>query len=93
MQPGDSVYGVPEATWGPQAERKNTSRENADKKGNVFYNVTVVRRYQSAPDEWSNSNSYTGLGDLALLREAVDLAAAVLREKAVKGEVKLDEVA
>ena len=48
--------------------------ENKDKEGGVFYNSTIVRRYKSGDDEWSNSNSYTGLADLALLKEAVELA-------------------
>ena len=52
--------------------------ENSDKEGNVFHNTTVVRRFKSGADEWSNSNSYTGLSDLALLKEAVDLARAWL---------------
>lgn len=67
--------------------------EKVDKQGGVFHNVTIVRRYRSAPDEWSNSNSFTGLGDLALLRGAVDLAETVLREQAIKDGAQLDEVA
>jgi len=54
--------------------------ENSDKDGNAFHNVTIVRRYMSAPDEWSNSNSYTGLGDMALLSQAVKLAESFLMQ-------------
>jgi len=57
--------------------------ENKDKDGSVFYNTTVVRRFKSGGDEWSNSNSYTGLADLALLEEAVQLGKAWLRKQAL----------
>ena len=63
--------------------------ENQDKEGNVFHNVSVVRRYQSGPDEWSSSPTFTGLGDLALLREACELAIAVLRQKAIETPVRV----
>ena len=49
--------------------------ENVDKEGNCYYSSNIVRRFK-AGDEWSNSSSFTGLSDLALLREAVELAIA-----------------
>ncbi len=52
---------------------------NTDKNGNTFHNVTIARRFESAPGEWSNSNSYTGLGDIAQLRQAVDIGEEWLR--------------
>ena len=48
--------------------------ENNDKDGKAFHNTTIVRRYKSGDDEWSNSNSYTGLGDITLLERAAGLA-------------------
>ena len=58
--------------------------KNEDENGPEFHNVTIVRRYKSG-DEWSNSNSYTGLGDLALLSEAVEVAKEWIRNKSVSG--------
>jgi hypothetical protein len=55
--------------------------ENRDKEGKSFYNVNVSRRYQSGQGEWSNSNYYTGLGDIALLKAAVALAEDWLRQR------------
>ena len=57
--------------------------KNEDKDRNTFHNVTIVRRYKSGDDDWSNSNSYTGLSDLALLGEAVELAREYLRDVAL----------
>ena len=59
--------------------------ENHDKNGNVFHNVNVVRRYQVG-SEWSNSDKFTGLSDVALLREAVELAQTWLRSYSLGGK-------
>jgi len=55
--------------------------ENQDRNGEVFHNVRVVRRFKSEGEEWANSNTYTGLSDLALLEEAVQLAQSWLRQQ------------
>jgi hypothetical protein len=54
--------------------------KNKDKNGKPFYNTTLVRRFK-AGEEWDNSNSYTGLSDLALLQEATTLAQGFLRSE------------
>jgi len=65
--------------------------ENTDKEGNTFYNTALVRRYQSGSGEWSNSSSFTGLSDLALLGEALELARTWIRSHSLgqAGEVGL----
>ena len=57
--------------------------ENVDKDGKPYHNVTIVRRYESEPGEWSSSSSFTGLGDLALVRQAVNLAINWLQDRAM----------
>lgn len=54
--------------------------ENQDKHGNTFHNVTLVRRFKSGPNTWKTSSSFTGLSDLALLEEALQLAQNWLRQ-------------
>lgn len=48
--------------------------KNHDKDGAAYYSVNIIRRYKSGPDEWSNSNHYTGLGQVTLLRQAASIA-------------------
>ena len=48
--------------------------KNVDKDGHPYYSVTIIRRYKSGPDEWSNSNHYTGLGQVTLLSQAAAIA-------------------
>lgn len=48
--------------------------KNRDKDGNAFYSVNINRRYKSGPNEWANSNHYTGLGQVTLLRKAASIA-------------------
>ncbi|MBX7165924.1 MAG: hypothetical protein K1X74_06205 [Pirellulales bacterium] len=47
--------------------------ENRSENGRTWFNTQVVRRYKDG-DTWKDSNSFSGLGDLALLAEAVRLA-------------------
>ena len=56
--------------------------ENTNK-GQVWHNVVITRRFRDG-DEWKESSSYSGLGDLALVDEAVDMAKEFLRGKALE---------
>jgi len=55
--------------------------KNHARNGDKFHNVTFVRRFKTEDDEWSSSNTYTGLSDLALLEEAVQLAQSWIRQQ------------
>lgn len=46
---------------------------NANDKG-TWFNTVVTRRYKDGEEEWRDSNSFSGLADLALVAEAVRLA-------------------
>lgn len=41
--------------------------------GKPWYNCTVSRRYKDG-DDWKDANTYTGIGDLAAVKQAVALA-------------------
>lgn len=44
-------------------------------KSGSFFTTTIVRRYKDPTNgEWKDSNSFSGLSDLALVREAARLA-------------------
>ena len=45
---------------------------NEDKQGNAYFNTHLVRRYQSAPGEWSNSSHFTGEADLVLAQRLIE---------------------
>lgn len=53
--------------------------QNIGKDRKPFHNTTITRRYQDGNGNWVNSDKFTGLGDLALLREATELATTWLR--------------
>ncbi len=36
-------------------------RTNGNKNGDAFHNVTIARRYESCPREWSKSSSFYGI--------------------------------
>ena len=61
--------------------------ENKGQDDRVFYNTQLVRRFQSGPDEWSNSSHFTGESDLVLARELIDQALAFLKKKQLDGGV------
>jgi hypothetical protein len=52
--------------------------------GAAWHNVVITRRYKDG-DEWKESNSFSGLGDLALLGEAVHLAQEFVRSELLAG--------
>ena len=58
---------------------KNHRPEGAD-----FFTVNVYRRYKAGENEWSNSNHYTGLSQLALLKQAVNVAEQYLISQEMK---------
>lgn len=59
-------------------------------KGASYFNVVITRRYQDG-SEWKESCTFSGLGDLALVAEAVSLARDFIRERTMKGgEVNSD---
>lgn len=47
--------------------------ENTSDSGKNWFNTQIVRRYKDG-DQWKDSTSFSGVGDLALLTEAVALA-------------------
>jgi hypothetical protein len=52
-------------------------------KGSKFYNTVITRRYRDG-DEFKETNTFSGLGDLALLGEAVNLAQLFIRDITMK---------
>jgi len=48
-----------------------------------WFNTVVTRRYRDNNDQWHDSNSFSGLSDLALLREALDLARDFIKSAAL----------
>lgn len=59
--------------------------ENDSDDGTPWWNVSLVRRYKDG-DDWKETGTFNGLADLALVKEAVNLAAAWItaRETAVR---------
>ncbi|MBX3412610.1 MAG: hypothetical protein KF708_07975 [Pirellulales bacterium] len=47
--------------------------ENQSDNGRTWFNTQIARRYKDG-ETWKDSTSFSGLGDLALLAEAVRLA-------------------
>ncbi len=47
--------------------------ENRSDSGRTWFNSHIVRRYKDG-DQWKDSTSFSGLGDLALAAEAIKLA-------------------
>ena len=47
--------------------------------GQVFYSTEIKRRFKEG-DKWREVNTFTGLGDLALVQEAVQLARDFIRQ-------------
>ena len=56
--------------------------ENVNK-GTTYFNTVVTRRYKEN-EEWRESSTYSGIGDLALVAEAVNLAQIFIRERTMK---------
>ena len=56
--------------------------ENVNK-GSSYFNTVITRRYKEG-DEWKESCTFSGLGDLALVAEAVNLAREFVRERTLK---------
>ena len=52
-------------------------------KGSSYFNTVITRRYKEG-DEWKESCTFSGLGDLALVAEAVSLARDFVRERTLK---------
>ncbi len=48
--------------------------------GKAWFNTVITRRFKDG-DEWKDSNSYSGLGDLALAAEGVRLAQDFIRSQ------------
>lgn len=57
--------------------------ENENASG-VWHNVSITRHYKDG-DEWREASTYNGLSDLALLREAVELAREWIRQRELNG--------
>jgi len=47
--------------------------ENQTSEGRKWFNVAITRRYKSG-DDWKETATFNGLGDLALVSECVSLA-------------------
>lgn len=45
---------------------------NTTKDGKPFFNTQIVRRYQSATNEWSNSSTFSGISDLLIVRHLTE---------------------
>jgi hypothetical protein len=56
--------------------------ENSNK-GAAWFNVVITRRFKDG-EEWKESSSFSGLGDLALVSAAVRSAEEFLRSKAME---------
>jgi hypothetical protein len=56
--------------------------ENVNK-GTSYFNTVITRRNKEG-DEWKESCTFSGLGDLALVGEAVRLAREFVRERTLK---------
>ena len=52
-------------------------------KGSSYFTTVITRRYKEG-DEWKESCTFSGLGDLALVGEAVSLAREFVRERTLK---------
>jgi hypothetical protein len=48
--------------------------------GGVWHNVSIVRHYKDG-EEWKEASTYNGLADLALVREAVEVAREWIRRR------------
>lgn len=55
--------------------------KNQTKDGRPFFNTQLVRRYQSGQNEWSNSNTFTGISDLLMVRHLTDEVMNFLRSQ------------
>ena len=49
--------------------------------GKLWQNTVITRRYKDGDDTWKDSNTFSGLGDLALVAEGVRLAQEFIRSK------------
>lgn len=63
--------------------------ENVNK-NSKFFNTVITRRYKDGED-WKESSSFSGLGDLALASAAVRSAEEFLRGKAMESFTGSDE--
>ena len=59
-------------------------------KGQSWFNVVITRRFKDG-DEWKESSSFSGLGDLALVGAAVRTAESFLSGKALNDLSGSDE--
>lgn len=57
--------------------------------GKLWLNTVITRRYKDG-DEWKDSNTFSGLGDLALVAEGVRLAQEFIRSKELGGSTQMD---
>lgn len=48
--------------------------------GKIWQNTVITRRYKDG-EEWKDSSTFSGLGDLALVAEAVRLAQEYIRSQ------------
>jgi len=53
--------------------------ENQNGSG-IWHNVSIMRHYKDGED-WKEASTYNGLGDLALVREAVEVARDWIRRR------------
>jgi len=49
----------------------------------TWWNISIVRRYRDG-DDWKEANTFNGLGDLALVKEGVQLAAAWINTQEIQ---------
>ena len=59
-------------------------------KGQSWFNVVITRRFKDG-DEWKESSSFSGLGDLALVSAAVRSAEKFLMDKSFDDAAGSDE--
>ena len=57
--------------------------------GKLWLNTVINRRFKDG-DEWKDSNTFSGLGDLALVAEAVKLAQEFIRSKELGSTTQTD---
>ena len=55
--------------------------ETQSDEGKTFHNITLARSYKDKNGDWQESNTFNGLADLALVREAARLAANWIEQR------------
>lgn len=80
------------AIWENSAEPKNGNGKAGNGKTR-WHNVAITRRYRDSNNEWKETATYNGLGDLAQVGIAVWLAQEWLRERQEEQQPQEAEIA